>query len=59
MQPELRNVFATAFHNYLNNVPAGAHATVFAKRLTVILSSHRYVIINDTIQDIHVLRILF
>ena len=36
MQPELRNVFATAFRNYLNNVPAGAHETVFAKRLTMI-----------------------
>ena len=45
--------------SYVKNVPAGAHATVFAKRLTIILSSHRYVIINDTIQDIHVLRILF
>ena len=51
MQPELSFI--------CKQRSANAYATVFAKRLTVILSSHRYVIINDTIQDIHVLRILF
>ena len=43
----------------MNNIPVSAYATVFAKRLTAILSSDRYVIINETIQDIHVLRVLF